>query len=211
MLKLDKFSKRYSGRTILSIEDLSFTKGIYWIKGENGSGKSTLFKAIGGIIPFEGNIYCSGLDLKKDDVAYRKVVNYTEAEPLYPGFLTAKDLIRFVGKAKGSSRAQQHYYTERFGVDAYFESPVETFSSGMLKKLSLVIAFLGNPHVILLDEPLITLDNDATLILIDLIKEAVAKEVMFILSSHQNLEQNQLPITATYRIEHQTLHLERTH
>ncbi|MBT1704952.1 ABC transporter ATP-binding protein [Chryseosolibacter indicus] len=209
MLRLQQFSKSYGGRQVLAIEHVSFEKGIYWVKGENGSGKSTLFKAVAGIIPFDGDIFCDNLNLKKHGVAYRRVVNYAEAEPLYPGFLTAKDLIRFVGDAKGSTRAQQNYYVEKFGVTSYFETPVDTFSSGMLKKLSLVMAFLGTPKVILLDEPLITLDVDAAKVLAETIQEATSRGIMFIISSHQDLSQNNLDLTAVYRIENQTLRFER--
>jgi ABC-2 type transport system ATP-binding protein len=142
MLVLDDFRKIYNSQVILSIPNLKFEPGIHWIKGANGAGKSTLFKSIAGIIPFEGDITLNDLRLKKDHVSYRKVVNYSEAEPLYPGFLTAKDLTRFVGTAKGSSPEQQDYYVQRFGISSYFEKACDTYSSGMLKKLSLAMAFL---------------------------------------------------------------------
>jgi ABC-2 type transport system ATP-binding protein len=209
MLTLKNFSKNYGDKAILKIDSLQMERGIHGVKGENGSGKSTLFRSIGGLIPFNGDIFCGQLNLRKDDVAFRKVVNYAEAEPKYPGFVTPKDLIRFVGKAKDASHAQQDFFTHKFGVDTYFEKPVETFSSGMLKKVSLVIAFLGNPKLILLDEPLITLDGAATDILLRTIKEMLEAGTTFLLSSHQNIENTTLTITATYFIENKTLHLER--
>jgi ABC-2 type transport system ATP-binding protein len=201
MLSIRKYSKSYGGISVLTIEDLVLTPGIYWIKGENGSGKSTLFKSIAGIIPFEGEIEFRGLSVKKDAVAFRRLVNYAEAEPLYPGFLTAKDLTRFVGKTKGGSLDQQRHYIEAFGINSFFEKACETYSSGMMKKLSLALAFLGNPEVVILDEPLITLDESARYILIEEILTLAKKGTTLLLSSHQLLDRAVLPVTASFAIK----------
>src|SRR5204863_4122304 len=98
MLTIRNFSKSYNGTLVLTIKELKFDSGVYWIKGENGSGKSTFFKSIAGLLPHEGEICYENLSLKNNPVEYRKLINYSEAEPVYPGFLTAKDLVRFIGK-----------------------------------------------------------------------------------------------------------------
>ena len=205
MLRLTNFSKSYNDNLILSVLSLEFSPGIHWIKGENGSGKSTLFKCIAGLIPFEGDIELQHLNQRKEPIAYRKQINFAEAEPLYPGFLTAKDLIRFIGKTKGATRAQEELYTSRFGVDAYFEKPCETYSSGMLKKLSLTLAFLGNPNVIILDEPIITLDEGSRKILYQAITELHQKGISFLISSHQPLEDSTLLPHSFFQIKNKTL------
>jgi ABC-2 type transport system ATP-binding protein len=211
MLRLKNFSKRYHDRLVLEIKALDFKPGVHWIKGENGSGKSTLFKSIAGIIPFDGEVILNNVNLKKDPVDFRRYVNYSEAEPIYPGFLTAKDLIRFVGKAKGSSLAQQQYYCTQFGLNSYFETTCETYSSGMLKKVSLVLAFLGSPKVIILDEPLITLDTEARLVLANVITELLTKEIIFLISSHQMIESESLPIQSSFSIQNKSLIIEGNH
>jgi ABC-2 type transport system ATP-binding protein len=205
MLSIRNYSKSYSGTVILSIEDLSLVPGIYWIKGENGTGKSTLFKSIAGIIPFEGDIELNELNLKKNPVPFRRLVNYAEAEPVYPGFLTAKDLTRFVGKTKGGSLDQQERFIEAFGIDLFFEKACDTYSSGMMKKLSLSLAFLGKPEVIILDEPLITLDEQARSILINEIIDLAKTGTTFLLSSHQALDNTILPVNASFSIKHKTI------
>ena len=187
---------------------MQFAEGVHWIKGENGSGKTTLFKSVVGLIPFEGEISLNGISLKKKPVDYRNLVNYAEAEPLYPGFLTAKDLIRFVGKTKGAGIDQQNFYSSAIGVDPFFEKPCETYSSGMLKKLSIALAFLGSPAVIVLDEPLITLDEDTKRILFGLIKDVLSKNTTVLISSHQLLENTMFAITASYRISNKTIQIE---
>jgi len=67
-------------------------------------------------------------------------VNYAEAEPLYPDFLTARDIIQFVGKAKQASKEQIVALAEQLGVNQYWKQPTGTYSSGMLKKVALLMA-----------------------------------------------------------------------
>jgi ABC-2 type transport system ATP-binding protein len=205
MLTLQEYSKKYTETLVLSIDDLKLSSGIYWIKGENGSGKSTLFKSIAGLIPFDGEIGFRDISLKKDPVHYRRLINYAEAEPLYPAFLTAKDLIRFIGKTKGAPIQQQEFYTQVFGVDQFFQKPCETYSSGMMKKLSLVLGFLGTPGVLILDEPLITLDEEARKILLAHINMRAKEGTTFLLSSHQPLDDGSLPLAGTFVIRDKTL------
>src|SRR6478609_2463242 len=207
MLIIKEFLKRYNDHLILEIPHQEFLPGIHWIKGENGSGKTTLFKSMAGILPFEGKItFKDGIEIKKDPQAYRKRVNYCEAEPAYPGFLTAKDLIRFIGKVKNESIDNQEAYTKAFGVDGFFDKPCETLSSGMMKKLSLVMAFFGDPQLIILDEPLITLDEQARGILFELIRTKVKSgNTTYLISSHQSISASDLEIIQTLKIENKKL------
>jgi ABC-2 type transport system ATP-binding protein len=204
MLEVRGFKKQYNQHLILQFDELKLSNGVYWFKGENGSGKSTLFKSLAGLLPFDGDVILNNIDLKKKPLEYRKHVNYSEAEPSYPGFVTAKDLTRFVGKTKDATQQQQEYYSTLFAIDSYFEQTCETFSSGMLKKLSLSLAFLGAPDVIILDEPLITLDEHARKILLDHIK-TLSSEKIFLLSSHQLLDNNEITVNQIFRIENQSL------
>ena len=206
MLHIHNFRKRYHETLVLEFPDLSLDNGLHWFKGENGSGKSTLFKSIAGLLPFEGSITYQNIDIKTHPIAFRKIVNYSEAEPFYPGFVTAKDLIRFVGKAKGATREQEILYTNLFGINSYYEKTCEAFSSGMLKKLSLCMAFLGEAKVIILDEPLVTLDEAARNILLNHVKSFLT-EKLFLISSHQLLDDTDLVINKTYKIENRSLHV----
>jgi len=204
---IQNFSKRFNGHLILEVPYQEFLPGIYWIKGENGSGKTTLFKSMAGIIPFDGEIsFTDGIEIKKNPQVYRKRVNYSEAEPAYPGFLTAKDMIRFIGKVKNESIENQERYTKAFGVDGFFDKPCETFSSGMMKKLSLVMAFFGDPQLIILDEPLITLDEQARNILFNLIRTKIKSgNTTFLISSHQSIGTSDLEIIQTLKIQNKKL------
>lgn len=207
MLQFKNFSKSYQGRLIISVADLALTPGTYWIRGENGSGKSTLFKSLAGIIPFEGSIsFSDGTDLRRDPIEFRRRVHYAEAEPIFPGFLTAHDLVQFVASTRSASSQQVSDVLSRFGIDRFLHQRCETFSSGMLKKVSLAMAFLGKPTVLILDEPLITLDDEARSVLVQLVLDA--RDTIVLVSSHQTAELPALNIKTTFRILHQKLVVE---
>src|SRR5476649_2888556 len=93
MMQFDAVQKHYGNHLVLDILSLSIPYGVYWLKGENGSGKTSFLKMIAGLHPFIGDISLPECSIKKDRVAFTRLVNYAEAEPLYPHFLTARDLV----------------------------------------------------------------------------------------------------------------------
>jgi ABC-2 type transport system ATP-binding protein len=206
MLQLADFKKSYNHVTVLHIPQLEIRPGIYWIKGANGSGKSTLLKAIAGIIDFSGDILLDHTSIKKRAVGYRRQVNFAEAEPVFPEFLTGREMLALFMTAKQAPAGQQDRYLESMQMQAYLDQPLGAYSSGMLKKLSLLLAFIGTPKLILLDEPLITLDTASLAILYDWIKERQQTQgTSFLLSSHQALEQHTLNISGTLHVADKTV------
>jgi ABC-2 type transport system ATP-binding protein len=185
MLLIQNLKKEYGSHLILDVPTLKFESGLFWVKGANGSGKSTLLKIVAGMIPFEGEVEIDGVNLRKQPTEYRRLVNYVEAEPLYPPFLTGLDLISFFSTTRKAKKEEVDELIKRFNIESFIKNPVGTYSSGMVKKLSLVLAFIGQPKYILLDEPLVTIDKDTVPILYELIQEHAAKGLSFIFTSHQ--------------------------
>jgi ABC-2 type transport system ATP-binding protein len=146
------------------------------------------------------------LSILKDRNEFLKSVNYAEAEPLYPPFLTAKDLVELYGATKKADiDAAKQQLEELHILDAYLQ-PVGTYSSGMVKKLSLVLAFMGNPDWILLDEPLITIDVAAVELVCKWINDWHARKgISFLISSHQSFAGG-LHFTGNIRVFDKTLH-----
>jgi ABC-2 type transport system ATP-binding protein len=206
MLNVQNFSKSYNNHTIIAVESLVIPEGIHWFKGINGSGKSTFFRSVAGIIPFDGTISWNDLDIRKNDVAYRMQVNMSEAEPLYPDYLSGYDLVKFIAEAKKADDQQLNHLATVLGVDVYWKTPMGTYSSGMLKKITLLTAFIGNPKLIMLDEPLITIDVRSVQIVYELVKEySEQRGVSFLLSSHQDFIFEKLNIGNTYLVQNQTI------
>lgn len=210
MLHFKKFEKRYGSFPALKIDELTIEPGIYWIKGVNGSGKSTLLKSIAGILSFKGDILLnSSISITKQPVAYRKLVNFAEAEPLFPEFLTGREMISLFADAKGAPAGQEQQLIESMYMTSYIDGPVGSYSSGMMKKLSLLLAFLGKPDIILLDEPLITIDTASLKILYGWMAEQHAQQgTSFLLTSHQPLDPEELPNAKELLVENQTLNLQ---
>lgn len=189
MLEFHQYKKLYNNELVIEIQELALGTGLYWIVGDNGSGKSTLLKSIAGLVPYDGDISFQGIfNNNKNRQSFRKIVNYAEAEPQYPEFLRGADLIEFYKKAKDANSEQVTYLIDKLGVKLFASRKIGEYSSGMIKKLSLALAFMGKPRLILLDEPLITLDNDAAGSILDLIKEYVLSGVSVIITSHQEFK-----------------------
>ena len=204
-LSVEKLRRAYGSHEVLAIPNWEIDEGIYWLQGENGAGKSTLFRTLAGMLPFEGNVILDQkFDLRRDPVAYRLRLNLGEAEPIYPAFLTPADLLTFVAEAKRSPAGQVEELVEALGIN-YLDQPMGSCSSGMVKKTSLALAFLGEPSVIILDEPLITIDLEARENLFSLIKEYHTRGVTFLLSSHQPFAETDLPLTAGFALQNRTL------
>lgn len=201
MLQIKNLQKSYGGHLVIQVPDLVLSEGIHWFKGANGSGKTTFFRTLAGMLPFEGEIQLGEWDIRKQPIEYRLHINYGEAEPDYPEFLTANDLIQFVATAKRASKSQVDSLIETLGIEPFLYQPTGTYSSGMLKKTSLALAFLGNPKVIILDEPLITIDDATVQRVYELVRDYHAKGVTFLLSSHQDFRFNALPIRQLFEVK----------
>jgi len=202
-LTLRKIIKRYGSNTILELEEWKVTNGSYWIKGGNGKGKTTLFKLIAGQTPFTGTIEIDNIFLHKNPVAYRSKISYAEAEPQYPDFLTGNELLDYYIDIKKADQKSAAILTDQFKMTAFMDNKVSTYSSGMLKKLSLILAFTGETELYIFDEPLITIDKEATAVLYQLINTRKREGKTILISSHQEIDATTLTLNGIFEIDNQ--------
>jgi ABC-2 type transport system ATP-binding protein len=208
MLTFTSTTKSYGNREILSIPSLQLDAGIYWLQGSNGSGKTTLLRMIAGLLPFKGDIHLNNFSQRKEPLAYRRSVSWADAEPLYPDFLKGQDLLAFYKEVRKASTEQVNSLTDLFQVRSYLTAPIGAYSSGMVKRLSLVLAFIGRPSLITLDEPLVTLDKDCIPLLYQLITTSYQNDkTSFLISSHQDLATGSLPEEKILAVHNANLHL----
>lgn len=203
MLQFEQTEKYYGNHLALQISSLKLSEGLYWLKGENGSGKTTMMKMVAGLHPFKGDILLDGISIKKDRNNFLRCVNYGEAEPIYPSFLTAKDLVELYCITKNAEIAESIQRLRDLHIYDAYNNAIGSYSSGMLKKLSIVLAFVGKPKWILLDEPLITIDVAAVALVCEWIKKMRTEmSISFIISSHQSFQDN-IPFTSIIEVQNQ--------
>jgi len=186
MIAFRNFEKYYDSRLIVKA-NIELAEHFCWLKGGNGAGKSTLLKSVTGLIPYSGNILVNDLNIRNDRMAYRQAVSYAEAEPLYAEFLTGSDLVAFYKDTRKAEGRQVDMLIDAMQVGSYLHQKVGAYSSGMLKKLSLVLAFIGRPQLIMLDEPFITIDTTGLEQLTALVKQALDADTTVWITSHQDI------------------------
>lgn len=200
-LTLTDISKRYGSHTVLEFDEWKIDSGIYWLKGGNGTGKTTLFRIISGQTPFDGTVLLNEINLKKQANDFRSKISYAEAEPQYPLFITGKELLDFYAAVRKVSQNDIDLLTDLFEMTAFLNQKIGGYSSGMLKKLSLICAFIGDVELYILDEPLITIDTASADKLYQLIIEKSKQGKSFLISSHQEIDEDKLIVNGVFVIE----------
>ncbi|MGN7399272.1 ABC transporter ATP-binding protein [Cytobacillus praedii] len=186
-----KFSKRYAVENI----DLKIKKGeIYGFLGPNGAGKTTTIRMLLGLAkPTKGSIHIFGKDMKREKLNVLKRVGSLVEYPSYYGHLNAYenlDALRILLDAP-KSRINEVLSIVRLSNEA--KRPVKGFSLGMKQRLGIAAALLGNPELLILDEPTNGLDPSGILEIRELIK-SMPKEhgITILVSSHLLSEMDQM-------------------
>lgn len=189
MIEIEHLTKRYGGHTAVS--DLSFTVDsgqIYGFLGPNGAGKSTTMNIMTGCLSAtEGAVRIDGHDIFEEPEQAKRLIGYLpEQPPLYMNE-TPEEYLRFVGEAKGlrgtELERQIDEVIRQTGIEGVARRRISALSKGYKQRVGIAQALLGNPKVIILDEPTVGLDPIQIIEIRDLIKElGQAHTVIF--SSH---------------------------
>lgn len=161
-IELTNVSQSYKKSRVLHSVDLTLGRGeIFGLLGPSGCGKTTTVKAIAGLLcPEEGTVQVLGK--KMPDLSIMGRIGYmAQAAALYPT-LTAMENLRFFGKlyklSKDDLTARIRHVTGIVGLGDELDKKVSAYSGGMMQRLSLAIALLPDPEVLILDEPTVGID-----------------------------------------------------
>ncbi len=188
-IKLTNVSKSYGEAHILKDVSLELQSGgVYGLVGPNGAGKTTLIKLLTTLEqPSIGTIYLNGDDMVKNPSLMRGKLGYLPQDVnVYPHLTSVEYLTYFAGikgVAKHSIKPHVEELLSLFNLMPYTKKCLGTYSGGMKQRVGLACALLGNPDVIILDEPSVGLDPEERMNL-RLLFEQLSKTKILILSTH---------------------------
>ena len=191
MITTSNLSKKYSGNQVLNIESLEIPKGqSFGLVGNNGAGKTTYFSLLLDLIqPSTGFINNNGVQVNKSE-EWKPFTSAFIDESFLIGYLTPEEYFYFIGELRGQNKAdvdalvakfEDFFHGEIIGKKKYLRD----LSKGNQKKAGIVAALIGNPEVIILDEPFANLDPTTQIRLKSIVKELAEKQgVTVLISSH---------------------------
>ena len=191
MITIDTVSKKYGKAEVLNIDALEIPTGqSFGLVGNNGAGKTTLFNILLDLIrPTTGAIVTNDISVHKSE-AWKKFTGSFIDESFLISYLTPEEYFQFIGDLRGMNKADVTSFLSQF--DEFFNEEVlgkkkylRDLSKGNQKKAGIVAAIMGNPQVIVLDEPFANLDPTTQIRLKKLLKTLTTdKDVTVLVSSH---------------------------
>ncbi len=189
MIEVKNLTKKYGSFT--AVKDISFTieKGhVYGLLGPNGAGKSTTMNIITGCLAAtEGQVTVDGFDIYEEAKKAKKLIGYLpEIPPLYTD-MTPYEYLKFVGRSKGLAKSEIEFFIEdvmkKTGIANVADRLIRNLSKGYKQRVGIAQALLGDPEIIILDEPTVGLDPTQLIEIRELI-HSLKEDHAVILSSH---------------------------
>ncbi|NAS30707.1 ATP-binding cassette domain-containing protein [Flavobacteriaceae bacterium R38] len=189
-LKIEHLNKTYANG-VKALHDLSLEieTGMFGLLGPNGAGKSSLMRTLATLQEADsGTAYLGEIDILKNPIAVRKVLGYLPQEfGIYPK-ITAKQLLDHMAVLKGISQQKErkelvNYLLQKVNLYEKRNKAVKSFSGGMKQRVGIAQALIGNPELIIVDEPTAGLDPGERNRFHNLLAD-VAENIIVILSTH---------------------------
>ena len=191
MIEINNLTKSYHREVVLDINELTIENGqIFGLVGNNGAGKTTLFNLVLDLIlPNKGKIINNGIKVRESE-EWKEHTGAFIDESFLIDYLTAEEYFEFIGELRGMNKTDISGFLNRF--TDFFDNEIlgknkfiRDFSKGNQKKAGIIAAFMGNPDVIVLDEPFANLDPSSQFKLRKIIKDLSASlGTTFLISSH---------------------------
>jgi ABC-type multidrug transport system ATPase subunit len=186
MIRIEKLVKSYGAVQAVRGLDLSARPGeVLALLGPNGAGKTTTMKTLVGLVPpTSGRLLIDGIDVVKEPRKARRLIGYLPQRVAFYDNLTAREVMAFFAKLRGADKRQTAMLFERVGIAHAADRKTSGFSGGMLQRLGLAVALLGEPRLLVLDEPTVGLDPEGSILFKEIIRERHQAGTTVLLSSH---------------------------
>lgn len=188
-IKINNLSKCYKGNKVLNNVSIKINQGVFGLLGENGAGKTTLLEIIAGLIPFDdGEIEIDGNNIKKNPSGIRKKLGYLPQKFDFFPKVTAEEMLDYLCELKGIyNKAERQKEIDlrlkEVGLLNERNKQVKELSGGMKQRLGIAQALIGDPKILIIDEPTVGLDPYERISFRNLI-QTISKEKIIILSTH---------------------------
>ena len=198
LIEADGLSKRYGEVRALDGFDLVADSGrVVALLGPNGAGKTTFVRMLATLVqPDAGRLYVSGVDVVRQPAAVRKVIGVAgqsaAVEPAMSGRENLEMVARLFGLDRGRSKRAAQRVLDDFSLNDAADRPVKTYSGGMRRRLDLGASLVGEPRLLLLDEPTTGLDPRSRIELWDAIRGLVERGTDILLTTQYLDEADQL-------------------
>jgi len=188
VLEIQHLTKKYGDFTALNRVSFELEHGVYGLLGANGAGKTTFLNLLtDNISRTEGSILYHGTEIRKLGKKYREQVGYTpQVRGMYEEF-TALEFLHYIGRLKGMKtkdiRRQTNDFLKIVNLDSVAHKKIGSYSGGMKQRVLIACAMLGNPEILILDEPTVGLDPQERIHLHNYITQ-VSRDRTVILATH---------------------------
>lgn len=186
MIRLDGVRFAYpDGTDVVDVDALEIGSGLTLLLGPNGAGKTSLLRLIAGVErPREGRISIHGHDLWEAEVAARQPIAYVPEQPELTPYATIDEIVRLVCRLRGVSEDAAAGAIERVGLADLGSRSIRQLSQGQRRRAVLASAWVGEPSVLLLDEPLEAMDRSMRDEVIEWIRDSAAQGRTALVASH---------------------------
>jgi len=190
MITFTNLTKRFGDQVAVNNLNLEIRAGeLFGFLGPNGAGKTTTIKMMAGILrPTSGQVKIAGLDIQKRPEKAKRLIGYIPDEPFLYGKLSGREYLEFIGGLyhidRGTVAAKSAPLFDKFGMNGWVDRRCEEYSHGMRQKLVFCAAFVHDPQVLIVDEPIVGLDPQSARLIKDMLKEFVAKGGTAFISTH---------------------------
>ncbi|MEN6406434.1 MAG: ABC transporter ATP-binding protein [Thermoguttaceae bacterium] len=190
MIEFENVARAYGRKVVVRDLTLTVPPGeLFALLGPNGAGKTTSIKMLTGLLrPTAGRVRVCGQDVADDVRRAARFIGYVPEEPFLYDKLTGREFLEFAAEMRGLDRQARESAIRRecedFDLTDFIDDLTETYSHGMKQRLALASAFLHQPAVLVIDEPMVGLDPRSVRITKDRLRERAAAGAAVFMSTH---------------------------